>query len=70
MSPIKSKKVVVDWMSKLQEIKNQIATQSPAPPMTALLKRDSSVGENLFGNPITPNRNEVGLRVHTVGVCK
>jgi hypothetical protein len=57
-------------MSKLQESKNQIATQSPAPPMTALLKRDSSVGENPFGNPITPNRNDFGQHSHVIGLCK
>ena len=57
-------------MLKLQESKDLIANRSPMPPMYALLKRDSSVGENPFGNAPTPNRGEGPALPIIYGLCK
>lgn len=60
----------IDWLSRLQEQKNLMATTSPAPPIAALLKRESSAGENLFDLQNTPNRFELGNQAVTFGFCK
>lgn len=60
----------IDWMSRLQETKNQIATTSPAPPIAALLKRESSAGECPFDAQNTPNRPSLIAQPVTYAVCK
>lgn len=60
----------IDWMSRLQETKNQMATTSPAPPIAALLKRESSAGENMFDMQNTPNRPAPNNQPITFAVCK
>lgn len=59
-----------ECMLKLQESKDLIANRSPMPPMYALLKRDSSIGENPFGNIPTPNRVESQAYPIVYGLCK
>lgn len=59
-----------ECMLKLQESKDHIANRSPMPPMYALLKRDSSIGENPFGNIPTPNRVETQAYPIIYGLCK
>jgi hypothetical protein len=59
-----------DYLARFLETKNQIAVASPAPQGALLLKRDSSVGENLFEGLPTPINRGITGPYQVVGYCK
>jgi hypothetical protein len=70
-SPVPPKtRTVNELMLQFKESKDNIVNQSPVPPMLALLKKNSSVGDHPFWGQQTPNRNEPTPHVQTIGLCK
>lgn len=58
-----------ELMNQLHEAKNCISSQSPMPPMVALLKKNSSIGENPFWQINSPKRTELQAYRANVALC-
>lgn len=70
MSQRRTSTLLKDWEQKFQDRKDQLAIQSPAPPILGLLKKNSSIGEFPFDESVTPLGVKSKKSGFTQGFCK